>query len=115
MGIAHGIGEPRRLERDMETVGAERVQRREIEALEDVEQHQCRQTLGIGRQFQHVEPAIVRGDGCNHLAAMAGEILLGQVRAPRRHGRRHVLGNRPLVEGARSVRRDRRQRLRQRR
>ncbi len=27
MGIAHGIGEPRRLERQMEAVGAERIER----------------------------------------------------------------------------------------
>jgi hypothetical protein len=58
VGVAHGIGEPRRLEREMEALGAERVERGEIETLQNVEQHQRGQSLGVGRQFQHVETAI---------------------------------------------------------
>ena len=73
VGVAHGIGETRRLERDMEALGAERVERGKIEALQDVEQYQRGQALGVGGQFQHVEPAVIRGDRRDELATMAAK------------------------------------------
>ena len=91
----------------MEAVGAERIERGEIEALEDVEQHQRGQALTVGRQLDHVETAIVGGDRLDHVAAMSGEILGGEERAARRDGRDHFLGDRPFVEGARTLRGDR--------
>ena len=101
--VAHRIGEPRGFERDVEAVGAERIERGEIEALEDVEQHQRGQALAVGRQLEYVETAIVAGDRLDHVAAMGGEVLGGEQGAARRDGRDHFLGDRPFVERARPL------------
>jgi len=115
MSVAHGIGEPRRLERQMEAVGTERIKRGEIEALHDVEQHQRGQALRIGRQFQHVETAIIGADRRDRLAAMTSKVLGGEEGPAGGNGRDDVVGDRPFVERARALRCDRAERSRQRR
>src|SRR5215470_9208494 len=91
----------------MEAVGAERIERGEIEALQDVEQHQRGQTLRVGRQFQHVETAIIRADRRDHLAAMTRKVLGGEEGPAGGNGCDDVVGDRPFVERARALRRDR--------
>jgi hypothetical protein len=113
--VAHGIRQPRRFEREVKTVGAEGIERGQIEALQDVEQYQRGQPLRIGRQFQHVETAIIGADGRDHFAAMAGEILSGKERAAGGNGRNDIVGDRPFVERVRTVRRDRPERVGERR
>ena len=78
VGVAHRVGEPRRLERDVEALGAERIERGEIEAFEDIEQHQRGQALSIGRQFEDIEAAIIGRNRLHHVAAMRGEVLGGE-------------------------------------
>ena len=78
VGIANRIGEARGLEREMQSFGAESIESREIEPLQDVEQHQRGQPLGIGWQLQNVEAAIVGGDGCDHLAPMISKVAGGE-------------------------------------
>jgi hypothetical protein len=75
MGIAHTIGEPGRLERDMQAFRPVRIERSQVEAFENIEQHQRGEALAVGRQFHHVEPAIIRCDRRRRFAAMAREII----------------------------------------
>ena len=109
--VAHRIGEARGFEREVEAVGAERIERGEVEAFEDVEQHQRGQALAVGRQFEDIETAIVAGDRLDRVAAMGGEVIGGEERAARRDRCRHVVGDRPFVERARPLGGDRLQGL----
>ena len=76
--VAHREGEPRGFEREVQALRADRIELAEIELLEDVEQHQRGQPLPVRRQFDHVEPAIVRRDRRDDVAAMAREIFRGE-------------------------------------
>ena len=109
VGIAHRERVPRRFEHDVEALGAGRIERGEIEPLEDVQHHQRGEPLPVRRHLDHVESAVVGADRLGGLAAMARQIVRREKAAPRRHGRHDVVGDRALVEGARAVPGDRRQ------
>ena len=85
VGVAHRKAQARGLQHQMEAVGAERIERGEIEILQDVEHHQRGEPLPVRRNFDQVEAAIVGRDRRHRLAAMAREIFRGQhrARAPR--------------------------------
>src|SRR2546421_2988107 len=99
----------------MEAFRAERIKRGEIETLQDIEQHQRRQSLGIWRQLKNIDAAVVAADGSNHSTAMLREIFSREKGAALGHGRQHVLRDWTLVEGARTFCCDRFQSLGKRR
>ena len=68
----------------------------EIELLEDVQQHQRGQPLPVRRQFDHVEPAIVRADRRDDFALVARQILGREQSALGLHGRRDIGRDRRL-------------------
>ena len=107
MRVAHAIGHARRFQHDMETLGAERLERGHVEILQDIEQHQRGEALPVRRQFENVEAAIIGRDRRDDFAAVAGEILLGQERAARANRLHHVLRDLAFIEGARAFLRDR--------
>ena len=87
----------------MESLGPERIERLDVEILQDVEHHQRGEPLPVRRDLDQIEPAIIGRDRRHHIAAVAREILRRQKRAARGHGRRHVVGDFALVEGARAL------------
>src|SRR5262249_18075593 len=107
MSITYGIGKPRSFERQMEAIRTERIERREIETLEDIEHQQRRQALAVGRQFQDVQATVIRGNRRDDLAAMASEVLRGKEGAARSDSGDDVVRDRTLVESPRPVFRNR--------
>ena len=95
----------------MESLRAERIERGEVEALQDIEQHERGQTLAVGRQFQDVQTTVIGGDRRDDLPTMSDEVLGGKEGAARGDRRDNLVRNRPLVKGARPVFRNRRERL----
>ena len=83
--------------------GPERIERGEIEILQDVEHHQRGEPLPVRRNLDQIEPAIIGRDRRHRVAAMAREIVRGEERAARGKRRRHVVGDLALVEGARAL------------
>ena len=77
MRVAHAEREPRGFEREVQPLRPDRIELREIELLEDVEQHQRGEPLPVRRQFDHIEPAIVRADRRDDVAVVARQILGG--------------------------------------
>ena len=73
--VANGKAEPRGFQHQMETLGAERIERGEIEILQDVEHHQRGEPLPVRRNLDQIEPAIIGRDRRHRVAAMAREIL----------------------------------------
>ena len=103
MRVAHRKAEPRRFQHQMKSLGPERIERLEVEILQDVEHHQRGEPLPVRRHFDEIEAAIIGRDRRDRIAAVAREILRGQERAARGQRRRHVVGDLALVEGARAL------------
>src|SRR5664280_3576258 len=87
----------------MEAVGAERIERLEIEVLQNVEHHQRGEALPVRRQLDEVEATIIARDRRDGVAVVARKILCGQKRAARLDGRCHVVGYLAFVESARAL------------
>ena len=111
VGVSYGICEPRALEHEVKAIGTERIELSEIKLLQDVEQHQCGQSLRVGRQLENVQAAIVGGDRGDDFAAMPRKIFHREERAAAREGRHHVLGHRAFVKTLWTLRCDRAQGL----
>ena len=92
-----------------------RIERGEIEVLQDVQHHQCGETLCIRGNLNEVDPAVISRNGRHRIAMMARKILRGEERAARGERRCDVGGNLAFIERARAFEGDRLQRLRQRR
>src|SRR5207302_10992313 len=106
MRVAQRIGEPRRLQREVETLGAERIELSEIEMFEDVEHDQRGQALPVGRKLDDVDAAVVRGDRRDFFAAMLGEILRRENAAARGKSCDDVPRDPSAVERGRPLRRN---------
>src|SRR5262249_48860529 len=94
----------------MEALRTERIERGEIETLQDIEQHQRGRALGVGWQFQHVETPVIGGNRSDDLAVMASEVLRGKKRATRGNRCDDVVRDRTFVKSPWPVFRNRRER-----
>src|SRR6476659_10113805 len=88
----------------MKPVHAKRVQRTNVEVLQDVEHHQRSEPLCIRRNLHQVESAIIGRNRRNRVAAMAREILHSQEGVSSRKRSSHVLRDFALVESTSTLR-----------
>src|SRR6476646_11732813 len=91
----------------MEAVGAKRIERRDVEVLQNIEHHQCGEPLRVRRNLDEVQSTIVCRNRLNLVATMAEEILRGKKRLSCLQRPGHVVGDFAFVEGARAFARDR--------
>ena len=120
LGIAHEpvtvpVGEARRLRLQVETLGAERIERREVETGQDVQHQQRDDALAVGRALVDVQVAVSGADRRHVVGARGGEVVHRVQAAGRLQRSRHVGGDGPGVKGLAAAFGDGAQRIGERR
>ena len=100
-GVARGVSEARRFDLDMEIVDIERI-RPDLEARQDVEDHQSDDALAVRRAFVDCSAAKLGRDRLDIFALRASEIVRRMQSAEAAEIGDHVLGDRPTIEGVRT-------------
>ena len=96
--VTRVIGQLRRLGLDMRALCPERIHRRQIEMLQDVQHQDRRRPLPVRRMLQQFHTLVLTADRIAIVAGHAREILQPMRPAQRAQRRDHVLGHLALVE-----------------
>ena len=97
--VAVAEGEARGLGQEVQPLLAVRVERRQVELLQDVEHQQRHHALAVGRALVDVDVAVAGVDRLHLLGRRCGEVLHLVPAAGRVQARHHLLGQLALVEG----------------
>ncbi len=99
MAVAVGEGELLGLDGEVDPIGPQGREGREVEAFEEVELREEQEALRDGGRLVHGDAAVVRRDRRDDLGLLAGEVLGGKQRALPAQERDHALGELAPVEG----------------